>query len=122
MLMIYWQDHKYYKENTKAVLDTRKDVGLEGIPHHQTAGQKLLNTANKCLENVAKFKYLRTTVTNETHIHRGMQNIINLKIAWYHSIQHHSSSCLLSKNVNINLYRTVIFTHFYMNVKLGLSH
>ena len=40
----------------------------------------------------------------------------------YHSVQNLLSSSLLSKNINIKIYRTEILPDFSMGVKLGLSY
>jgi hypothetical protein len=55
------------------LLDTSRESGLEGntekseyviVSRHQNVGQSH-NIVNKYFENVAKFKYLGTTVTNQ---------------------------------------------------------
>jgi len=41
---------------------------------------------------------------------------------YYHSVQNLLSSSLLSKNIKIKIYRTIILPHVCMGVKLGRSH
>jgi hypothetical protein len=66
--------------------------------HHQNAGQNH-NTkmVNRSFENVAKFKFLRMTVTNQNLIHKDIKNRLNSGNAFYHSVQNLLSSCILPK-------------------------
>jgi hypothetical protein len=65
-------------KNTETLIDTRNQVGLEVntkktkymlLSHHQNAEENHdIMTANSSFENMAQFKYLRMTVTNENFI------------------------------------------------------
>jgi len=57
---------------------------------------------------MARFRYLGTKVTNQNHIHKEIKIRLNLGNACYHSVQHLLSSCLLSKNLKIKIYKTII--------------
>jgi hypothetical protein len=93
------------KKNTETVIDAGKLVGLEvnaekakytSLSLHQSAGENYnIIMANGSSENVAQFKYLGTTLTN--------QNLIQEQIKWKliagnaccHSVQNLLSSRLL---------------------------
>ena len=54
-----------------------------------------------------------TTVTNQNSIHEEIKSRLESGNAYYHSVQSLLSSSLLSKNVNIKTYRTIILPVLY---------
>jgi hypothetical protein len=57
---------------------------------------------------VSQFKYLGTTVTNQNLIQEEIKKRLNSGNTSYHSIQNLLSSRLLSKNLKIRIYKTII--------------
>jgi sorting nexin-29 len=106
------------KKNTEALLDASKEVGLEVNPektkymlmsHSQKVGQKhSIKIGNRYFEDVAKFKYLRTTLTGQNCMHEENKSRLNLGNACYHSVQSLLPSCLLSGNLKVKIYKTII--------------
>jgi hypothetical protein len=79
------------------------------ISPYQKAGQKhSIKTANRSFENVAKFKYLETKVTDSKCIHKEIKSRLNSGNACYHSVQSLLSSRLLSRNVKVKIYKPII--------------
>jgi hypothetical protein len=85
------------KKNTEALLDAIKAVGLEVnpekskymlMPHSQEIGQKhSIKIANRSFEDVAKFKCLGTTRTDQNCVHEEIKSRLNLGNACYQSVQ-----------------------------------
>jgi len=59
-------------------------------------------------ERVEEFKYLGTTLTNQNSIQEEIKSRLKLWNACYYSVQNLLSSRLLSKNLEIKMYRTII--------------
>jgi hypothetical protein len=79
------------------------------LPYHQNAGQNDMMIANGSFENVAQFKYLGMTVTKQNLIHEEIKRKLNSGNVCYHSVQNLLSSHLLSKNITVRIYKTIIF-------------
>jgi hypothetical protein len=86
-------------EKTKHILMSRR----------QKTGQKhSIKIANRPSEDVAKFRYLRTTLTDQNYMHEEIKSRLNSGNTCYHLVQHLLSSCLLSRNFEIKIYKTII--------------
>jgi hypothetical protein len=59
--------------------------------------------------NVTQLKCLGTTVTNQKLIQEEIKRRLNSGNACYRSVQNLLSSRLLSKNIKIRIYKTIIF-------------
>jgi hypothetical protein len=62
-----------------------------------------MKIGNGCFENVAQFKYLGTTVTDQNLIQEEIKRRLNSGIAGYHSAQNLLSPRLLSRNITIKI-------------------
>jgi len=63
---------------------------------------------NTLFERVEEFKYLGTTLRDQTFIQEEIKSKFEPVNASYHSVQNLLSSSLLSKNFKIKIYRTII--------------
>ena len=66
-----------------------------------------------------EFKYLGTTLTNQNSVEEEIKSRLKSGSACYHSVQNILSYSLLSKNIKIKIYRTIILPVVFMSVKLG---
>jgi len=63
---------------------------------------------NSSFERVDEFKYMGKTLTNKNSIQEEIKSRSQSGNACYHSVQNPLSSSLLSKNLKIKKYRTII--------------
>jgi sorting nexin-29 len=106
------------KENTETLLETSRDVCLEInaektkymiMSRHPNSGQNQnIKRANESFENVSKFRYLGTILINQNDIHDEIKSRLNSGNACHYSVQNLLSSLLISKNLKIKIYKTVI--------------
>jgi hypothetical protein len=109
---------RYHKKNTEASVVGSKESGLEVntdktqymvMSRDKNAGRSHnLKTENSCFERVEEFRYFGTTLTNKNSIQEEIKSILKSGNASYHSVQSLLSSSLLSKNLKIKIYRTLI--------------
>jgi hypothetical protein len=102
------------QKSTEAVLDAGKEeVNTEKtkcmLMSRKKAGRKHgIKIANRSFEGVAKFKYLGTTLTDQNCMQEEIRSRLNSGNACYHSVQSLLSSRLLSRNVKVKIYKTII--------------
>ena len=83
----------------------------------QNAGRSHnIKTDNSSFERVEQFKQLETSVTDQNSIQEEIKSRKNSGNAYYYSVQNLLSSSLLSKNINIKIYRTIILPVFLWKV------
>jgi len=81
------------------------------ISRDQNAGRSHnIKIDNNSFERVEQFRYLGTTLRNQNSIQEEIKSTPKAGNAGYHSVQNIVSSSLLSKNINIKIYRNIILT------------
>jgi hypothetical protein len=118
------------KKNAETLNEVSDEFGLEVnaekttymlLSRYQNAGQNYnTKTDNRSFKNVSQSKYFGTTITNHNLIQKEIKRRLNSGIACYHSAHNFLCSHLLSKNVKIIIYRTIILFVILDGVKLGL--
>jgi len=105
------------KKNTKALVVASKKTGLElnadktkymVMSRDQNAGQiHSMKTDNSSFERVEEFKYLEIILTHQHFIQEEIKSRLKSGNACYHLVQNLWLP-LLSKNLKIKIYRTII--------------
>ena len=117
------------KKNAESLVAATKETGLD-VNVHKTKymtvsrDQKAVRIHsvrihNSSIKRVEELKYLGTTLTNQNSIQEEIKSRLKLRNACYYSVQNLLSSRLLSKNLKIKIYRTIILPLSCMGMKLG---
>ncbi|KAJ4433245.1 hypothetical protein ANN_15504 [Periplaneta americana] len=106
------------RENTGLLLEASKAIGLEVNPEktkhiimsrdQNIVRNEYIRIGDLSFEEVEKFKYLGATVTNINDTQEKIKRRINMGNAYYYSVEKILSSSLLSKNLKVRIYKTVI--------------
>jgi hypothetical protein len=67
-----------------------------------------IKIGNRSFENVTKFKYLETTLTDQNCINEEINGKLNSGNACYHLIQSLLSSHLQPRNIKVKIHKTKI--------------
>jgi len=106
------------KKNIEALVVASKEIDPKvhagktkymDMSSEQNASQNYnIQIDNKSFKRVEQLKYLRTTLKNHNSIQEERMNRLKLGNACYHSAQNLLSYSLLSKNIKLKIYRTII--------------
>ncbi|KAJ4438178.1 hypothetical protein ANN_14117 [Periplaneta americana] len=106
------------RENTEILLEASKAISLEVNPKKtkymiMSCDQNIVRNGNikigdLSFEEVEKFKYLGATVTNINDTWEEIKHRINMGNACYYSVETLLSPSLLSKNLKVRIYKTII--------------
>jgi hypothetical protein len=119
------------KKNTDALVVVGVETGLEvdcektncvvmfrdqnAVRSHST------QTDSIPFQRVEGFRYLGTTLTHQTSIREEINSRLKSRNACNHSVHNLLFSRLLSKNINIKIYRTIILP-FFVWVRILVAH
>jgi len=111
------------KGNAEALVAATREIGLElsadkhkymVMSRDQNARRiQSVRTDNSTFERVEAFKYLETILKNQNSIGEEIKSRLKSGNASYHSVQNLLSSRLLSKNLKIKRYRSIILPFFF---------
>jgi hypothetical protein len=99
------------KKNTEALLDASKEVGLKVNPEkikymlisrsQKVRQKRSIKIENRFFQDVTKFSYLGTTLTDQNCMHEEIKSRLNSGKACYHSVQGLLSSRLLTMKLKV---------------------
>ena len=106
------------RENAEGLVAATREIGLEVsadktkymvMSRDQNAGRiHSVRTDNSTFKRVEEFKYFGKTLANQNSIGTEIKSRLKSGNACYHSVQNLLSSRSLSKNLKIEIYRTII--------------
>jgi sorting nexin-29 len=117
------------RENAEALVVATKEIGLEVnadktkymvMSRDRNAGRgDGVKIDNRSIERVEEYKCLGEKLRDQNSLKEEIRRRLKLGNACYYSVQNLLSSRLLSRNIKIKIYRTIILPVFFMGVKLG---
>ncbi|KAJ4451486.1 hypothetical protein ANN_02949 [Periplaneta americana] len=120
---MFGENSQTIKKNTVILLQASKAIGLEVNPEKtkymiMSRDQNIVRNENikigdLSFEEVEKFKYLGARVTNINDTREEIKRRINMGNACYYSVEKLLSSSLVSKNLKVVIYKTVILPVLY---------
>jgi len=112
------------KEHAEALVVASKEIRLEAnadttkymvMSRDQNAGRgHSMKSDISSFERVEEFTYLGTTLTNQNSIQEKIKSRLKSGNAFCHFVQNLLSSSLLSKNLEIKIYRTINLPVFFV--------
>ena len=119
-------------ENVEGLVAASNEIALEVnadktkykvMSADQNAGRIYSMTVdNISFERVEELKYLGTTLTDQNYIQEEIKSRLKSGNVCYHLVLNLLSSSLVSKNLKIKIYTTIILPVVCMGVKLGCSY
>jgi GTP-dependent phosphoenolpyruvate carboxykinase len=108
-------------ENAEALVGANKEIGLEInadenkymiMSRDNNAGRShTMKFDSSSIESVEEFKYLGTNLTNQNSIQEEIKSRLQSGKACYNLLQNLSSSSVLSKLIQINIYLLTYLLH-----------
>ena len=102
------QNNLHKQNNTFAPLNGDTRVQIDPMGHAYLQTYFCINIKFCIFEKVKTFKYLGSLLTNQNSIQEEIKHRLKAENSCYYSVQKLLSSRLLSKNLKIKIYKTII--------------